>query len=76
VNVYLSDLTTDGRNYFLNTSTIVPLGSGNQKLPIIADDGTPHFKVSTKVKGKEVVAEIWDIASFYRETPNMRTKLP
>jgi hypothetical protein len=76
VNVYLSDLTTDGKSYFLNTATIVPKGSENQQRSMIADDGTPHFKVSTKVKGKEVVAEIWDIASFYRETPNMRTKLP
>jgi hypothetical protein len=74
VNVYLSDLTTDGKNYFLNTATIVPSDLENQKGPIVGEDGTPYFTVTTKVKGKEVSAEVWDIASFYREVPNMRTK--
>jgi hypothetical protein len=77
VNVYLSDLTTDGKNYFLNTATIVPKtfeyreGTWNAE-----SDGFQYFVVTTKVKGKEVYADIWDIASFYRETPNMRTKRP
>ncbi len=76
VNVYLSDLTTDGKNYFLNTATIVPKNQEDQKGPVIAENGTPYFTVTAMVRGKEVSAEIWDIASFYRETPNMRSKLP
>ena len=76
VNVYLSDLTTDGKNYFLNTATIVPKSLKDQKGPIVGKDGIPHFTTSTKVKGKEVSAEIWDIASYYREVPEMRMKLP
>ena len=76
VNVYLSDLTTDGKNYFLNTATIVPRNLEDQKGPIVGGDGTAYFTLTTKVKGKEVSAEIWDIASFYREMPNMRMKRP
>jgi hypothetical protein len=76
VNVYLSDLTTDGKNYFLNTATIVPSNLQDQKGPIVGGDGTAYFTLTTKVKGKEVSAEIWDIASFYREMPNMRMKRP
>ena len=76
VNVYLSDLTTDGKNYFLNTATIVPSNLEDQKGPIVGGDGTAYFTLTTKVKGKEVSAEIWDIASFYREVPNMRMKRP
>jgi hypothetical protein len=72
----LSDLTTDGKNYFLNTATIVPSKLEDQKSPIVGEDGTPYFTVTTKVKGKEVSAEVWDIASFYREVTNMRTKRP
>jgi hypothetical protein len=74
VNVYLSDLTTDGKNYFLNTATIVPSNLEDQKGPIVGGDGTAYFTLTTKVKGKEVSAEVWDIASFYREMPNMRMK--
>jgi len=76
VNVYLSDLTTDGKNYFLNTATIVPKKAEDQKGPVIADDGTAYFTGTAKVKGKEVSAEVWDIASYYREVPNMRMKRP
>jgi hypothetical protein len=76
VNVYLSDLTTDGKNYFLNTATIVPRDIEDQIGPVIGGDGISHFNVTTKVKGKEVSAEVWDIASFYRKVPNMRMKLP
>lgn len=76
VNVYLSDLTTDGKNYFLNTATIVPSNLEDQEGPIVGGDGTAYFTLTTKVKGKEVSAEIWDIASFYREVPNMRMKRP
>ena len=76
VEIYLSDLTTDGKNYFLNTAKIVPKNPQNRTGPLIADNGTPHFTIDTRVKGVNVSAEIWDLASFYRETPNMRTSLP
>jgi len=76
VDVYLSNLTTDGKNYYLNTATIVPKDIEDQKGPVIGRNGVAHFTTTTKVKGKEVSAEIWDLASFYREVPNMRTKLP
>lgn len=55
---------------------LFPKNIDDQKGPVIANDGVPYFTVTTKVKGKEVSAEIWDIASFYRETPNMRSGLP
>lgn len=76
VTVYLSDLSTDSKHYFLNTATIVPKNVEDQKGPVIGRDGIAYFTATAKIKEKEVSAEIWDISSYYREVPDMRMKLP
>ena len=77
VNVYMSDLTTDGKSYFLNTATIIPK---NREYLDGASSTTKsfnqYFVVTTTVQGKEVQAAKWDIASFYREMPALRMQLP
>ena len=35
-----------------------------------------EFPDEASVDGKKVAANIWDVASFYREAPDMRSKLP
>ena len=37
---------------------------------------TPSAPSDTTVKGVNVFEEIWDLASFYRETTNMKISLP
>jgi hypothetical protein len=75
VKVYLNDLTTDGKSYFFNTLTFTPKdgylvpGTYETKNGLI-------FSGNTVLEGKEVPAITWDLASFYREVPDMRTKLP
>ena len=75
VKVFLSDLTTDGKSYFLNTLTFVPLSELSSPGSYVAKHGL-EFNGSAQINGKEVAANSWDLSSFYREVPEMRTKLP
>jgi hypothetical protein len=75
VKVYLSNLTTNGKSFFFNTLIFSPEdeflvpGSYKTKNGLI-------FPGSAVIDGKEVPAITWDVASFYREVPDMRTELP
>ena len=75
VKVFLSDLTTDGKSYFLNTLTFVPLSELSSPGSYVAKHGL-EFNGSAQINGKEVAANSWDLSSFYREVPEMRTELP
>ena len=76
VRVFLKDLTTKNNKYFYNTAVIVPKG----KIVSSAGDSTniidQFFHTTAEINGKTYEAEVWDIASFYREAPDMRGKLP
>jgi hypothetical protein len=76
VKVVLSDLSTNGRDYFFNTATIYPSKVADQGSPAIGKDGIAYFTNSAKVGGREVVAEIWDIGADFRGNPDMRMDLP
>ena len=75
VKVFLGDLTTDGKSYFLNTLTFVPLIELSSPGSYVAKHGL-EFNGSAQINGKEVAANSWDLSSFYREVPEMRTELP
>jgi len=75
VKVFLSDVTTDGKNFFLNTLTFTPVSEFSAPGSYHAKDGL-EFTNTAQFGGKTVSAIIWDVASFYREVPDMRTKLP
>ena len=76
VKVVLSDVSTNGRDYFFNTATIYPSKVADQGSPAIGKDGIAYFTNSAKVGGREVVAEIWDIGADFRGNPDMRMDLP
>ena len=76
VNLVLSDLVTNGKDYFFNTATIYPSQTENQDGPVVGKSGESYFTGSAIIKGKEISAEIWDIGSDFRTNPHLRMDLP
>ena len=75
VKLFLSDLVTNGRDYFFSTATIYPANLKDQSGPIVGKSGN-YFTGTAVIEGREVSAENWDIGSDFRTNPDLRMDLP
>ncbi len=75
VRVWLEDVSTDGRNYFLNTLKIVPEVAFKGERDYA---NTQRFRLYNDVVigGQTYLGATWDVASDWKYLPHMREDLP
>lgn len=75
VYLWLSDASTDGRNYYLNTLRFVPKDVYEGRVDFVKGD---HIQLSNSVvvEGKKLTGAEWDVSDDWKSFPNMRMKLP
>lgn len=75
VYVWLSDASTDGRNYYLNTLRFVPKDVYEGRVDVIQGE---HVQLSNSVvvEGRKLTGAEWDVSDDWKSFPDMRMKLP
>lgn len=75
VRVWLEEVTTDGKYYYLNTLKIVPVEAFEGSK---AYRKNPNFNlyVDVLVDGVKYEGAVWDVASDWKRNPHMRSDLP
>jgi len=75
VNVWMTDVTTDGKNYFLNTLQIVPTDVYEGRVDEII---SPYlsFPYEIEIGGKTYMGLVWDVVRDWKDSPHMRSDLP
>lgn len=75
VFLWLSDTSTDGENYFLNTLRIVPKEVYEGKVDVISGEHVRLYH-DVFVEGKALTGAEWDVSRDWKEFPNLRSDLP
>ena len=75
VHVWLDDVTTDGKYYYLNTLKIIPSDIFLGKVDEII---SPYlsFPYEIEIEGEKYPGLIWDVARDWKDSPHMRSDLP
>lgn len=75
VHVWLTDVTTDGKNYYLNTLQIIPSDIYEGRVDeIVSPYVSFHYEIEKE--GKIFSGLVWDVASDWKRSPHMRSDLP
>lgn len=75
VYVWLSDTSTDGKNYYLNTLRIVPREVYQGKVDVLVSE---YVRLSNYVvvEGKTLTGAEWDISRDWKSFPDLWSDLP
>lgn len=75
VFLWLSDTSTDGRNYFLNTLRIVPKDVYEGRVKVTSSKHARLYN-DVVVEGKTFTGAEWDVSRDWKEFPDLRSDLP
>lgn len=75
VYLWLTDTSTDGTNYYLQTLRIVPIDVYEGRVDVIRSE---HARLHSDVfvEGKAFTGAEWDVSRDWKEFPNLRGNLP
>lgn len=75
VRVWLEDVTTDGKYYYLNTLKIVP-GEAFEGSQAYQKDSNFNLYTEVIVDGVAYEGAVWDVVRDWKMNPQMRSDLP
>lgn len=75
VHVWLTDVTSDGKYYFLNTLKIVPSDVYEGRVDEVVSSYL-SFPYEVEVGDKTYMGLVWDVTRDWKTSPHMRSDLP
>jgi hypothetical protein len=75
VYVWLSDTSTDGKNFYLNTLRIVPKEVYEGKVDVVLSEYA-HLYSDVVVEGRNLAGATWDLSRDWKSFPDFRSNLP